>query len=446
MADADLDPRWEGASARSRSEAAEALPGLDPATALGSFVCALREAFEEVGFPVGTGPMSKLERATGDDPEGFLHACATLGITLATDRLLPIARWVTPVGSPIRFDTRFFVARAPAQWRPVADHGEVEDCRWSTPAAALRSLGSGESIMAPPTIDVLQRLTRFGAAVEILDAGRVGTLAGGRRILAARLSPLVRVVVAPNPGLMTGPGTNTYIVGKDRTFVIDPAVPDLAYLDAVAAAAGDVAAILVTHRHPDHEAGVTGMVARTEAPVMAFGEEPVGETQASALGDGRTLKVPGVTLRTIHAPGHAADHVCFLLAQEEALFAGDVILGEGTPVIAPPDGDMRAYLETLRRLSDLPVRRIYPGHFRLLDDASSTFARYIRHRSERAGHILAALQSGPVTVEHIVARVYADTPAELHALAARSTLAHLNMLEEDGRVRRRGGLWSAEAQ
>ncbi|MDQ4065707.1 MAG: MBL fold metallo-hydrolase, partial [Actinomycetota bacterium] len=175
-------------------------------------------------------------------------------------------------------------------------------------------------------------------------------------------SPIVQTIVAPNPGMMTGLGTNTYIVGSGPTFVIDPAVDDDAYLDEVAAMAGDVVAILVTHRHPDHVGGAAALAQRTGARIHAWGNAPAGGASVDALNDGDVVSSADIRLTALHTPGHARDHLCFWLEGAASLFSGDTILGTGTAVIAPPDGNMRAYMETLERLRRLDVARVYPGH------------------------------------------------------------------------------------
>lgn len=439
VAPADLDPRWERASALAAPAAADALHEPDPTAALGAYVCAIRESFEEVGLLMGSGPVQNLGRDAAGDPALFLARCLELGIVLSTHDLVSAGRWITPQPSPLRFDTRFFLARAPTGWEPTPDPTEVDECFWSAPRAALEGLAEGRAIMAPPTIDMLQRLARAGTVEEALSAP-----AGPREgVLVARLSPLVTSVLAPNPGLMTGPGTNTYVVGRHRTCVIDPATDDTVYLDALAAVAGEVELILVTHRHPDHVGGVAPTVARTDAPVAGFGGEAAGGVPVRPLRDLQAVAVAGVRMRALHTPGHALDHLSFFLEQERALFAGDNVLGEGTPVIAPPEGNMRVYLASLRRLAELGAARIYPGHFRPLDDPAEALDRLIAHRHEREARILEALVGGSRTLEAVVRVAYSEVASELHAIAAQSTLAHLEFLEDQGKVRRSGRLWEA---
>lgn len=442
LAPADLDPRWEEASAIDGRGAADALGEDDARAALGAFVCALREAFEEVGFMVGDGPLDRLARADADHPAHFLDRCLALGVSLGTDRIVPAGRWVTPLGAPVRFDARFFLAEAPPGWVPDPDPEEVAEARWATPSEALAELSSGRAIMAPPTVETLQHLDQFESVADAMDGIRGRSDLEPTGIFTTRLSPLVRVVLAPNPGTMTGPGTNTYIVGVGPTVVVDPAVPDVAFVEAVVEIAGEVEAILVTHRHPDHTGGVAALVERTGAPVRAFGDVDAGGLPVHPIADDEIVGVAGADLRALHTPGHASDHLCFLLERAASLFAGDNILGEGTAVIAPPDGDMRAYLESLRRLRDHSIDRIYPGHWRPLDGGRNVIERYIAHRKDRERAILAALEGGPATVEDIVARVYTDTPTQLHPVARFQALAHLQMLEDDDEVTQMGDRWS----
>jgi 8-oxo-dGTP pyrophosphatase MutT (NUDIX family) len=190
---------------------------------------ALREAAEEVAFP-----------------------------DVGADRLVAAGRWVTPLGAPIRFDTHFFIVEAPGDWIPRPDPTEVADCYWSTASGALTQLASGAIAMAPPTVEMLQRLDAFSSVADAIEGFSTSEGIGSSRILSMRLSPSVHVVLAPNPGVMTGPGTNTYVFGVGRTFVIDPAMDDEEYLDTVLSVAGEVAEILITHRHSDHVGGAAG--------------------------------------------------------------------------------------------------------------------------------------------------------------------------------------------
>lgn len=437
---ADLDPRWDRVSALSPDSARESLGLEDERVAMGAYICAFRESFEEVGFILGTG-VNHLDRNDAEHPELWLERCLSSNARLATDELAPAGRWVTPAGAPVRFDAWFFLAIAPPGWVPVPDDREVEKCLWLTPGAALDQLAEGELAMAPPTIEMLQRLARYETAADARGRLQDDRLTGAGNVLSVRLSPLIHVVLAPNPSLMTGPGTNSYVVGSGPTLVIDPAIDNEEYLEAVGEAAGDVSQILITHRHGDHVGGAKELARRTGAPVRAYGDQDAGGTRVVPLGDGETVEAGGAKLVALHTPGHASDHLCFLLESGPGLFSGDNILGEGTSVIAPPDGDMGAFLDSLYRLAGLGVDRIYPGHFRPLDNGRAVLDGLIRHRAERGKAILEAVGREARTVAEIVERVYSDTPSALHPVAELSVLAHLEMFEREGRVHVEDGRW-----
>ena len=261
-----------------------------------------------------------------------------------------------------------------------------------------------------------------------------------------RLSAVVQVVLAPNPGLMTGPGTNTYVVGSGPAVVIDLAVDDDDYMRSLLTAAGEVSTILITHRHGDHTGGAARLSALTGAPVRAWGSDVAGEADVVPLNDGETVAAGGAVLETLHTPGHASDHLCFALQGTRSIFSGDIILGEGTSVIAPPDGNMRDFLASLARLAGLQVDRIYPGHFRSLDGGAEVIDALLAHRAARGAAIEAALQRGPLRPDEVVEVVYSDTPVALHPVAIGSVLAHLEMLEESGTVRCVDDRWGLVAR
>jgi glyoxylase-like metal-dependent hydrolase (beta-lactamase superfamily II)/8-oxo-dGTP pyrophosphatase MutT (NUDIX family) len=440
VAPADLDERWDRVSVLSARDARSALDIDDERVALAVYVCALRESFEEVGFDLGLSDSPT--RREADRPDLWLDWFLDSGTSLPTERLAPAGRWITPAGAPVRFDAWFFLAQAPAGWEPVPDPSEVERCLWITPAAALDQLGRGELAMAPPTIEMVQRLAGYDNADDALRRLQEDRLTGAGRVISVRLSPVVHIVLAPNPSLMTGPGTNSYVVGTGPTFVIDPGVDDEEYLDELAKVAGDVSQILITHRHPDHVGGALALSQRTGAPVRAFGREPAGSAEVVPLSDDEVVGSGGVELRALHTPGHASDHLCFFLpGTPNCLFSGDNILGEGTSVIAPPDGDMGAFLRSLDRIADLDAERIYPGHFRPLDGGRAVIEQLISHRAERGEAILGSLTSGPRTLAEIVEEVYVDTPPALHPVAEMSVLAHLEMFRASDLVEVADGRW-----
>lgn len=266
--------------------------------------------------------------------------------------------------------------------------------------------------------------------------------------------PGVRRITAPNPGLMTGPGTNTYLVGTRQVLVIDPACDAPAHLDAIKHAVGNaITAVLVTHAHPDHAPGARELARDCGVPVYGSGIELAGVNTPGfapdrVLADGEILPTDAGPLRALRTPGHAADHICYLLETQSLLFAGDHLMDGTTVVIAPPDGDMAAYLTSLRRLQLEPIERIAPGHGRLMPQAQAVLQHVIDHRLAREAAILAALAgSAGRSIPDLVAELYSPIPKALHSLAELSVYAHLIKLAGDGRVQGcdRAGLWRCVA-
>jgi len=261
-----------------------------------------------------------------------------------------------------------------------------------------------------------------------------------------RLSARVGRVLGLNPGLMTGPGTNTYLVGERDPILLDTGagVPGyLPLLDGFLAEArlGAPRRVVLTHRHGDHMGGVAGVVGTY--PRIPVGKLVRNDSQLpvpmESLDDGAVIRGPGVTLHAIHTPGHASDHLCYYLEEERALFSGDVILGGSTTVIPPDDGDLADYLASLRRLLTWDIQRIYPAHGPVLEPARPVIEGYIAHRLEREVQIVAALRAGAETVPEVVARVYRDVAPALHPVAGLSVESHLTKLERDGRLHRLAG-------
>lgn len=254
--------------------------------------------------------------------------------------------------------------------------------------------------------------------------------------VAVDLSPLVRRVLAPNPGVFTGPGTNTYLIGHRDVVVIDPGPDDEAHLDAVAAAGdGRIRWIVVTHTHPDHSPGAAGLKARTGAPVhgLALGDELEPDV---VIGDGFRIDTVEFSLRAVHTPGHASNHLCYVLENERVLFSGDHIMSGSTVVITPPDGDMAVYLDSLALVRALSLSGIAPGHGSFIDDPAAKIDEYVAHRLGREQKVVDALeQAGTATIEALVPIVYADVPEDRHWIAQNSLWAHLRKLEGDGRAR-----------
>ena len=484
-----------------------------PAGGLDYLVAAARECFEEAGLlfacPPGAatldeaaadpgfeqvlgqahaqwrGPMQR-----GDQPVAAL--CEALDLRLDLREWAYFSHWLTPPGQPRRFDTRFFVTRAPARQQAEADYGEAVELMWLTPQAALEP-ARGLKLL-PVTRETLRQLATFASVQAALDHARAqaevpltmprrAETAKGQRVVlphetayaeigridpagrglawadivpgrVVRLSARVLRVTAPNAGMMTGPGTNSYLVGDpatNRWTVIDPGPDDAGHREALLAAApGPVERILVTHTHVDHSPGAAPLSRATGAPVLgrrplhAAGQDPTFAPDEELYGGEVLALGPDTTLRVLHTPGHASNHLCYLLEQERTLFTGDHVMQGSTVVINPPDGDMAAYLRALESLHALALDWFAPGHGFLVARPHEVVRALVRHRLGREAKVVAALDAlGPAALEGLVARVYDDVPAALHPVARCSLLAHLLKLEGEGRASCVADRWSA---
>jgi glyoxylase-like metal-dependent hydrolase (beta-lactamase superfamily II) len=261
--------------------------------------------------------------------------------------------------------------------------------------------------------------------------------------VASALSPLVRRIVAPNPGPFTGPGTNTYLVGIDEVAVIDPG-PDIAsHVDAIVGASmrERVRWVLLTHTHPDHSPATTRLVAATGAEVLAFskrGDKDGAVKVDRTIGAGDTIEGTEFGLEVLHVPGHAPNHIAFLLEEERVLFTGDVVLQGTYSVISPTrGGDMAAYMTTLERLRKLRVNRICPGHGDVIEEAKACLDDYAAHRRDRERQIVQILRArGPRKIDQLVEEIYGEMglhPKVMQA-AGSQVHAHLVKLKAEGVV------------
>ncbi|UPK75435.1 MBL fold metallo-hydrolase [Nocardioidaceae bacterium SCSIO 66511] len=249
-----------------------------------------------------------------------------------------------------------------------------------------------------------------------------------------RFGERAECVLAHNPGIMTLDGTNTWVLrepGAARSVVVDPGPPEAAHLDAVADAAGSVAVVLLTHRHLDHSEAAAAFAARMGCEVRAV--DASLRTAGSGLDDGERIEVDGLVIEVVATPGHTSDSVSLLVESDGALLTGDTVLGRGTTVVAQPDGDLGAYLDSLRLLRRLVdergVRRLLPGHGPVIDDPAGVLDGYLAHRAERLEQVRAAVAAGAVSARDVVERVYADVDESLWPAAEQSVAAQLAYLQ-----------------
>ena len=269
----------------------------------------------------------------------------------------------------------------------------------------------------------------------------------------ARHSPRVATVLGHNPGPFTGPGTNTYLVGASaRPILLDtgqgvPIWGDLlvAALEELCGSSG-LDRIVLTHAHVDHIGGVKQAQERFgEMEVIKMpwvGHDAAAGNRLTAIADGAVVEGEGLTLHAIHTPGHAPDHLCYYLAEERALFTGDVVLGAGTTVIPDDTGDLGQYMDSLHRLLKLDLETIYPAHGPVIRKPKEKIREYIAHRELREQQVLEALSGGALEVMAIVKKIYFDVPEYLHPAAASSVRSHLKKLGREGRVVEHGQRWS----
>lgn len=472
---------------------------------LGYWMAAIRESFEEAGLLLAYGVDGELlkfeaeeyhaydaeRRALAAGESTLLALARARSLRFATDRLHYFSHWITQAGRPRRYDTRFFIAQAPSHQRPSHDGEELVAHTWIAPAQALERHRRGDFNMLFPTMKTLEALApmqNVAAAIDFaraprpmppmepraamgregkrllvpgdhayaevgkLDPNQTGTVACDITPgIVVRLSARVQRLTAPNPGMMTGPGTNSYLIGdaKSGIAVIDPGPADESHIEAlVKAASGPIRWILCTHTHRDHSPGARLLKAKTEATTYGMLARYPENQDATYMPDvswrdGDVLNIAGCTLRVLHTPGHASNQVCVLLEEEGILFTGDHIMQGSTVVINPPDGDMAAYFASLERLMREPLQWLAPGHGFLMGRPLEMVERLVVHRRGRENKVVNALRdNGKNTIAALVPVVYDDVKSGLHAMAARSLLAHLLKLEGEGRVARSGERWT----
>ena len=461
-------------------------------------IAAIRESFEELGILFARHAQGRwadnADIAQIDRKAPFAAQCQAQGLTLAADQVFVLAHWITDRDLPRRFDVPFLVARMPEGQTPVADESEQFEPVWVRPQDALERHAAGQFFIIFPTIRTLERLKAFATVDAVLQAcalndeplwtscPRAGWLAGNEARYMEHEAPFgelalvtpdgqihhhldwqtdqpvpllknVQRLTAPNPGMMTGPGTNSYLVGDPNTgyIAIDPGPADIDHLQRMwRAAGGHIKAIVCTHSHPDHSPGAAPLQAlcANKPTILGLSSRPTSRansrfTPDRELIDSEKLVLQGQgldgeithTLRVVHTPGHAANHLCLVLEEDGLLFSGDHVLNGSTTVIDPPDGHMGDYLDSLDKLAAAcdsgGIEFILPAHGHVLGFARQAITHLKAHRLKREAKIAAAMQALPQgSLQEWVEKAYEDVPSRLWPVAARSLQAHVDHIRE----------------
>lgn len=417
-------------------------------------VAAVRELFEETGVLVARGA-EKLDAETRNDLRrrlnggelSFASMLAENGLSIDAALLGAAGRWVTPPFSPRRFDTFFFTAWLPDGQRVEQLNAELDLGEWLRPSEAVARWQESRVLVSPPILHALRTLS---GGLENLEA-RFTAIPEARGGLVRRIEFRPGIVLFPvrTPTKPPATHTNCYVVGDREVVIIDPASPYDDERDALDAFVDElihlegrcVKEIIASHLHPDHIGGIAHLAERIGVPVAAH-RLTAGALEGKLrvdrwIEDGELTTLAGnpeITLRAVHTPGHARGHLCFFEERNRALLTADLIVGLGTVVIDPPEGNLLDYLESLAKVRALEPSVIFGAHGPAIGDPIAKIDEYIAHRFEREVQILDAIEAGDRTPEAIVSRVYTAVPEKLHPLAARSVIAHLEKLRDEGRL------------
>ncbi|MDT5122049.1 MAG: hypothetical protein QOC96_1531 [Acidobacteriota bacterium] len=423
--------------------------------------CAARELFEEVGVLVARGAetLTKGQRASLlDDLESgrmtFPELLQHYGLHLDVNDFTFSGRWVTPPFSPRRFDTWFFLVNCPAKQQPhVTGDAELESGEWIAAREAVARWQRSEVLLVPPVLHALRTLAD-GITDDLVE--RFLATPHAHRVPVRRIEFRPGFICFPVRTNTLPPATHTncYIVGAQEIVIIDPASSFAEEQSALASCVDEllnegrkIREIILTHLHPDHVGGVNALVEYLGGRVTVAAHRLTAEALAGSIRVDRLIEdeelielagEPRITLRALHTPGHARGHLCFYEERTGALITGDNIVGLGSVLINPPEGNMRDYLDSLERLRALPhLTVLFGAHGPAIGNPRAKIEEYIAHRLEREANILAAVREGAETPKEIVARVYTDVHPKAHALAERAVLAHLEKLEADNLIAKR---------
>jgi glyoxylase-like metal-dependent hydrolase (beta-lactamase superfamily II)/8-oxo-dGTP pyrophosphatase MutT (NUDIX family) len=423
--------------------------------------CAARELFEELGVLAARGAetLTVGQRASVLDdlnsgrmnwPELLAH----YGLQLDADDFLFAGRWVTPPFAPRRFDTWFFLVKCPRKQEPLLKEGhELEAGEWIAAEDAVKCWERSEVVIVPPILHGLKTVSN-GLTDDIGERFLAIPQARGESPRRIEFRPGFLCFPVRTPTKPPATHTNCYLVGGGEFVAIDPASPYEDEQVALAQCVDDFLAqgrklreIILTHLHPDHVGGANALRQHLGGQVRVAAHRLTAESVGHAIPVDRLIEdeeiielagwnyIPALTLRALHTPGHARGHLCFYEENTGALLTADNIVGLGSVLIDPPEGNMRDYLNSLARMRSLPHLTILLGaHGPIIATPHAKIDEYIAHRLEREANILRAVQAGANTIPEIVAQVYTDVHPKALPMAERAALAHLEKLQADGAV------------
>ena len=416
---------------------------------------AARELFEELGVLVARGgeTLTKGQRVSLlDDLESKRMSWPALlkhyELYLDAGDFTYVGRWVTPPFNARRFDTWFFLAKCPPKQEPNVVAGELASGEWLPARDAYDRWMRDQVVAVPPTLHALRTLGA-GLAPDLVD--RFLSIPHARGEICRRITFRPNYICFPvrTPTRPLATHTCCYIIhNSSEMLIVDPGSPWEDEQEALAACLYEMIAegrqvreIIITHLHPDHVGGVNALKAHLGGKVSVAAHAKTAEALSDIhvdrlIEDNDLITLEGeprVTLRALHTPGHALGHLCFHDADRGVLLTGDNIVGVGSVLIDPPQGNMRDYLDSLERMRSLPnLTVLLGGHGPAVAAPYQKIDEYISHRLERERNILEAVRAGATTPQEIVARVYTDVSPKAHAMAERAVLAHLEKLRDDG--------------